>query len=162
VNADAFLVELLRDGRPAAPGELGRVMVTDLLGRTLPTIRYETGDLAIAPSGGCPCGRPLPVLASVVGRSNWTISLGWGRVVTEREILDRLGRVALPDELRLTEGEGGFRLELRPGIDPAAAASLLGKTLGRPSIRVDELAEWPDELAEKRQSIVARFAPALA
>ena len=39
VNTAAFLVEVLRDERPAAPGELGRVLVTDLRGRLMPLLR---------------------------------------------------------------------------------------------------------------------------
>ena len=63
LNADAFLVEVLRDGGRTA-GRLGDLVVTDLRGRTAPLIRYRTGDLATAGDGPCPCGRALPLLRS--------------------------------------------------------------------------------------------------
>ena len=55
--------------RPAEPGELGEVVLTDLHNFGMPFIRYKNGDLAIAaPRSACACGRPHPRLASVEGR----------------------------------------------------------------------------------------------
>lgn len=69
VNAENVLVEILDDdGRPCAPGETGRVVVTPLYSTAQPLIRYDQGDLAI-PGTNCSCGRELPVIASVVGRA---------------------------------------------------------------------------------------------
>jgi len=45
------------------------LIITDLLNRAMPLIRYEVGDLGIAESGTCPCGRGLPRLREVSGRS---------------------------------------------------------------------------------------------
>ena len=78
VNAAAFLVEVLRDKRPAAPGELGRVVVTDLRGRTVPLLRYDTGDLAVAAAGPCACGRSTQLLGRMEGRSAGTVERGDG------------------------------------------------------------------------------------
>jgi phenylacetate-CoA ligase len=70
VNSDHVLVEILRDdGTPAAQGEVGRIVVTDLINRAMPLIRYEVGDLATASDSTCPCGRGLPVIERVVGRT---------------------------------------------------------------------------------------------
>ena len=55
--------------RPAAPGEQGEVVVTDLHNLACPFIRYCTGDLAIArPATTCDCGRTLPRFGPVEGR----------------------------------------------------------------------------------------------
>lgn len=68
VQAEALLVEVLDDaGNPCLPGETGTVVITALQGFAFPLIRYEVGDRAVA-AGPCPCGRPHPVLAQVVGR----------------------------------------------------------------------------------------------
>ena len=45
------------------------LIITDLLNRAMPLIRYEVGDLGVAQSGTCPCGRGLPRLREVSGRS---------------------------------------------------------------------------------------------
>jgi phenylacetate-CoA ligase len=68
VNAESYVVEVVRDGRPAADGELGEVLVTDLNGRSLPLVRYQLSDLAALTTGACPCGRSLPRLERIVGR----------------------------------------------------------------------------------------------
>jgi phenylacetate-CoA ligase len=70
VVGEAYIVEILRDGAPARPGELGEVVITDLTNRSMPFIRYRIGDLAVArdPSERCPCGRGLPLIGDVEGR----------------------------------------------------------------------------------------------
>jgi phenylacetate-CoA ligase len=68
VQAENVYVEILNDaGQPCAPGEIGRVVVTDLHNFASPLLRYELGDLA-EPGEPCPCGRGLPVINRVLGR----------------------------------------------------------------------------------------------
>jgi phenylacetate-CoA ligase len=68
VQSEGVLVEILDDsGRPCAPGEIGRVVVTALHNFAMPLIRYELGDYAEA-GPPCPCGRGLPVLRRILGR----------------------------------------------------------------------------------------------
>lgn len=64
------LVEIVKDGKPASSGEEGRVIVTNLHNYSMPFIRCDLGDLAIAGPDTCECGSPLPTLRSVTGRSN--------------------------------------------------------------------------------------------
>jgi phenylacetate-CoA ligase len=64
-----LLVEVVRDGKLAAPGENGDVLITDLHNYGMPFIRYVNGDLAtFTPSSRCPCGRGLRRLSRVDGR----------------------------------------------------------------------------------------------
>jgi phenylacetate-CoA ligase len=68
VNADALYVEI--EQLPGLPLGHGRVLVTDMLNRSMPLIRYEIGDVAAwAEKQNCPCGRNFPLLASVEGRT---------------------------------------------------------------------------------------------
>ncbi len=68
VNAESYIVEIVRDGRPARPGETGEVVVTDLNNTCVPIIRYALGDLATATEERCPCGRGLPLIGEIQGR----------------------------------------------------------------------------------------------
>ena len=69
VQAETLMLEILdAQGKACAPGEIGRVVVTDLHNFATPLIRYEIGDFAEAASS-CPCGRGLPVLAAIIGRT---------------------------------------------------------------------------------------------
>jgi phenylacetate-CoA ligase len=68
VNADGVYVEIIRNGRPAQPGESGSVVVTDLTNRAMPILRYQVGDVAVVSDRGCGCGRGLPLLERLEGR----------------------------------------------------------------------------------------------
>jgi phenylacetate-CoA ligase len=69
VQAESLFVEILDDGdRPCRPGQIGRVMITDLHNFAFPLIRYEIGDFAEV-GETCRCGRGLPVLKRIVGRT---------------------------------------------------------------------------------------------
>jgi phenylacetate-CoA ligase len=83
VNDEYGVVEVVKQGRAAAPGEVGEVVVTGLNNWTMPLIRYRTGDLAsLAPEGeSCACGRGLSMLASLEGRVLDVLHLPDGRTV---------------------------------------------------------------------------------
>jgi phenylacetate-CoA ligase len=69
IQSESVFVEILRDdGTACAPGETGRVIVTDLHNFAMPLIRYDVGDYAEA-GGPCACGRGLPTLARIAGRA---------------------------------------------------------------------------------------------
>jgi phenylacetate-CoA ligase len=70
VVAEGYLVEILRDGQPAKPGEIGEVVITDLNNYCMPFIRYRIGDLAEAmdPFAPCSCGRGAPRIGAIQGR----------------------------------------------------------------------------------------------
>ena len=67
VFEDLFIVEALRRGRPAERGEVGRLVVTDLVNTTMPLLRYDVGDVGKLHTGPCPCGRTTARL-EVLGR----------------------------------------------------------------------------------------------
>ncbi|HSZ81939.1 MAG TPA: glycosyltransferase [Polyangia bacterium] len=70
VVAEGFIVEILRDGQPVEPGEMGEIVITDLNNYCLPFVRYRLGDLGVAvdPAFACPCGRGLPLIGNIEGR----------------------------------------------------------------------------------------------
>ncbi|MFT3818019.1 MAG: AMP-binding protein [Rubrivivax sp.] len=70
VTAEDIVVELLDpQGRPVPDGQPGEIVVTHLATRDFPFIRYRTGDVAVAAGHACPCGRGLPLLQEIQGRS---------------------------------------------------------------------------------------------
>jgi len=71
VMAESYIVEILKDGRPAKPGEIGEVVITDLNNFSVPLIRYRLGDLAMAMDANelCTCGRGLPRIGQIEGRA---------------------------------------------------------------------------------------------
>jgi phenylacetate-CoA ligase len=80
VSADTLLVEV--EPGPNLPPGMGRVLVTDLLNRSMPLIRYEIGDLAsLRTTTGCACGRSLPLIGEIQGRTSDFLRLPNGRMI---------------------------------------------------------------------------------
>lgn len=70
ISADCLYVEFLRDdGTPAPEGEPANVVITDMFNYGMPLIRYKIEDLAAWRGGACKCGRGLPIMSGLAGRS---------------------------------------------------------------------------------------------
>ena len=67
LNFMAHLEILRADGSAAAPGEEGRITITTLHNYSMPLIRYEIGDFAVA-GEQCNCGLTSPSFDSIRGR----------------------------------------------------------------------------------------------
>jgi phenylacetate-CoA ligase len=79
VMAESVLAEVLdENGHPCRPGDVGRVVVTDLHNFATPLIRYDIGDYAEV-GHPCECGRGLPTWTRIVGRSRNLLRLPDGR-----------------------------------------------------------------------------------
>lgn len=82
LGAERCWVEIVReDGTPAEPGEVGRILSTDLNNHAFPFLRYEVGDLAAMVADPCACGRTLARLTQLSGRLSDVIVLADGRRV---------------------------------------------------------------------------------
>jgi len=88
VNAESLIVEVLRGDQPAAPGETGELVVTDLTNRCVPLLRYRVGDQAVASDRPCACGRGLPVLERIIGRRAHVLTASGERRVPEGVFAD--------------------------------------------------------------------------
>ncbi len=70
VSAEDIIVEIVAaDGTVLPPGQAGEIVVTHLATRDFPFIRYRTGDVGVLDHAACPCGRGLPLLREIQGRS---------------------------------------------------------------------------------------------
>jgi phenylacetate-CoA ligase len=79
VMAEGILAEVLdAEGKPCAPGETGRLVLTDLGNFASPLIRYAIGDLAEV-AEPCACGRGLTSLRRIAGRERNILRLPDGR-----------------------------------------------------------------------------------
>lgn len=81
LNSELDYVEILNDeGQPCSIGEPGRVVVTPLYNTAQPLIRYEQGDIAIR-GRPCSCGKQLPVLQEISGRTTHLFRFPDGRKI---------------------------------------------------------------------------------
>ncbi|MBN2354207.1 MAG: phenylacetate--CoA ligase family protein [Spirochaetales bacterium] len=77
VNDDMAVFEIVDDeGRPVPPGVRGsKAYVTNLANRVQPFIRYEITDVTSRVEGECSCGRGLPLIGEVTGRTDDPLSV---------------------------------------------------------------------------------------
>jgi phenylacetate-CoA ligase len=70
ITAEDIILEIVDPQGNALPvGELGEIVVTNLATCDFPFIRYRTGDMGILSDKNCSCGRGLPLLEEVQGRT---------------------------------------------------------------------------------------------
>jgi len=69
INSENILLEIIKDGKSVKPGESGEIVLTELNNYAMPLIRYRMGDIGILSRDNCLCGRGLPILEKITGRS---------------------------------------------------------------------------------------------
>ncbi|HBI46016.1 MAG TPA: hypothetical protein DDY78_24645 [Planctomycetales bacterium] len=175
VMAEGLYLEIETPNGPAAPGEMGAVLVTDLLNGAMPLIRYRIGDMAAWADGPCPCGRGLPRLERVAGRVTDFLVGADGRLVSgvflaTYVVAQRpsLGQVQIRQH---TAGAVVYRI--RPGrdFDPIADGEYLREATRR-RLGAGAVCEWeavdemPAEASGKflfsRSTVAPRFLAAQA
>ncbi|MFH2054534.1 MAG: hypothetical protein ABIJ61_01130 [bacterium] len=69
INAENLYLEVLPKPGERSPGGEGDLLITDLGNFAFPFIRYQIGDLVAPLAGRCSCGRTLPRLQMIAGRT---------------------------------------------------------------------------------------------
>jgi phenylacetate-CoA ligase len=168
--AEGLYVEVVRGDQPAAPGEMGAILITDLLNYPMPLIRYRVGDLGAWAAGPCPCGRGLPRLETVAGRVTDFLVGADGRLVSGAFLTyylvahrTSLGQVQIRQS---APGQVLFRIKPGAAFDPPADLAYLEqqvrKHLGEPAqVEWEFVDELPNEPSGKflfsRSTVAPRF-----
>lgn len=90
---DSVMIEIIdpETGENLPNGEVGEIVVTNLIQETMPIIRYRTGDLGYISVDPCKCGRKVPRVW-VKGRLKETIFLPGAVKVHQFQILNVLAQ----------------------------------------------------------------------
>lgn len=149
INADWAIVEVVDEQyRPVPPGELGhRVLVTNLLNRVQPFIRYEVGDRIALATTPCRCPTRMPRIDRIEGRTGdlfWTHDGQRYRFVSGplfQVVADSLGEVREWQAVQHQRNSIEVRLEMLPGatLSPEAACATFRQRLEKSGLpeRVD-------------------------
>jgi phenylacetate-CoA ligase len=128
VQSENVLLEVVDEqGRPCAPGEVGRVLVTSLNNFATPLIRYEIGDYAEV-GEPCSCGRGLPVIKRIRGRYRNLLALPdgtrrWPRLGYESG-LQEVAPIELMQMIQTSLEEIQVRLVMVRTLDDVEAENL--------------------------------------
>jgi phenylacetate-coenzyme A ligase PaaK-like adenylate-forming protein len=123
VNADWAILEVVdSNNRPVEPGTPGaKVLVTNLVNRLQPFIRYEIGDVVTMADEPCKCGNRLPLVARIDGRASdtfWVQSAsGYKQLINSvfKNAFDYTREVREWQAVQTARNEVLVRLELLPG-----------------------------------------------
>ena len=163
LNRASFRFELLAldSDEPQAPGELARIVLTDLWNFATPLIRYDTGDLAIAGEGGP--GGPATIRSLEGRRSNLVADSQGQRVLPATVIFIMNGFLDLLEWQFIQERPGRYRLLVTPGDarpDPDELITALQAVLGADArIWVETVERIPRRANQKYQAIVVADEP---
>jgi phenylacetate-CoA ligase len=160
VNVENVFLEVLNaDGEVAAPGEVGRVVITDLSSQPVPLIRYEVGDLAAWQGRSCGCGRSLPCLASIDGRIIERMKLANGEWLTAHVLNTAFAKVPFPVQYQVREDAPGHitvDVVIPSKSDASNELNAIEAALGRTVLAtvawaVNRIDSIPGELFSKRR-----------
>ena len=84
INAEGVFVEVVAEKKDE-PGEL---ILTDLVNYSMPFIRYKIEDMAILEDSQCACGRQLPLIKKLHGRTADFLYTPEGKMLSGISIMD--------------------------------------------------------------------------
>jgi phenylacetate-CoA ligase len=166
ITAEDIIVEIVgAKGMPLPSGEPGEIVVTHLATRDFPFIRYRTGDVGVLDDRVCSCGRGLPLLREVQGRTtdfvvaaDGTLMHGLALIYAVRELPGiRAFKIVQEDKLRtrvLVIRAPGFDERVRQKIAQGLHARLGTEV----EIAIEEVAELPAERSGKFRYVVSKVA----
>lgn len=163
ITAEDIIVEVVdAGGRPLGPGRQGEIVVTHLASRDFPFVRYKTGDVGVLGDRKCACGRGLPLLTEIQGRTtdfvvaqDGTVMHGLAVIYVVRDIPGVQQFKVIQETLDRTRvllaTDRDFRDE-----DIETIRAGIGKRLGeKVHVEIERVAEIPRETSGKYRYVVS-------
>ena len=168
LTSEDIIVEIVdAQGKVLGPGESGEVVVTHLATRDFPFIRYRTGDVAVVDSSPCVCGRSLPLLKEIQGRStdflvaaDGTLMHGLALIYILRELRGVRQFKIVQESLLLTR----IMLVTDDGFDPVLREQIVRQAKARlgdeVTVHVELVAAIAPEKSGKYRYVVSKVVAA--
>lgn len=154
ITAEDVIVEIVgTDGEVLPFGESGEIVVTHLATSGFPFIRYRTGDVGVLTEERCACGRGLPLLKEIQGRTTDFVVAADGTVLHGLALIYVLRDLTGVREFKITqESLAQTRVEIVKGDGYEQSAESLirqefGKRLGS---EVEILIEYADSISSEK------------
>lgn len=167
ITAEDIIVEIINPQGQVLPiGASGEIVVTHLATGEFPFIRYRTGDIGTLSDTACSCGRGLPVLKEIQGRStdfliaqNGTVMHGLALIYILRDLPQVRAFKIIQESLDLTRvqvvPEQDLGNELRTKIEQGFKARLGAGV----AIQVEQVSEIAPEKSGKFRYVISKVAP---
>ena len=163
LSAEDIVVEIVgEDGEPLPAGRAGEIVVTHLATAEFPFVRYRTGDVGVLDDGACACGRGLPMLREIQGRTTDFVVAADGTVIHGLALIYVIRDLPGIEGFKVTqESRQLTRVELvsGPGFDDALVPRIVAgfrQRLGAEvEVRVERVAAIAPEKSGKYRYIVS-------
>lgn len=162
VNIDNLVLELVKDGRPARAGETGRVICTGLHSFAMPFIRYDLGDTAILSDRKCSCGRGLPLLERIEGRTDDFLVCASGRVFSPPRVVGQFRLLPGVSQFKAVQEKAGeVTIQVVPkqgysgGLEKKVREVMAGLFGNELAVKVTILDRMPPDPSGKLRSVVS-------
>jgi len=165
ISAEDIVVEIVGEhGDAVAPGGRGEIVITHLRTGDFPFVRYRTGDVGSLGGEACPCGRGLPLLSQIEGRTTDFIRAADGTVLHGLALIYVLRELPQVQEFRIVQ-ESLTRLSLQLVAAPEGREALeasiteqfrarLGQSL---VVQFDYVGRIPREASGKFRYVVSKL-----
>jgi len=166
LTAEDIIVEIVdANGRLLPPGQAGEIVVTHLATQDFPFVRYRTGDVAVVDDRACPCGRGLPMLREIQGRTTDFVVASDGTVMHGLALIYILRDLAGVKQFKITQetrlltrievvSDGVFEPELKDEVVRKVQARLGQEVV----VQVEAVRDIAPEASGKFRYVVSKVA----
>jgi phenylacetate-CoA ligase len=163
LSHENHIFEFLTNGRDARPGERAELVITNLNEKAAPLVRYAIGDFVVPTDRACACGRTMPLISSVDGRTHDRILTPGGKEVHAMFFTHMFDALPSIHQFRVVQEEvNALRIELRSNRTIAARdiefIRFTGEQAMGPGVNVEvvEVQEMPVTSSGKQPWIVSK------
>jgi len=104
ITAEDIVVEIVGDNGEVLPtGKRGEIVITHMRMGDFPFVRYRTGDVGSISSESCSCGRGLPLMGAIEGRSTDFIRAPDGTVIHGLALIYVLREIPRIEEFKIIQ-----------------------------------------------------------
>lgn len=104
ITAEDIVVEIVGEDGEALPSrEKGEIVITHMSTGDFPFVRYRTGDVGSLSTDTCPCGRGLPLLAEIEGRTTDFVKAVDGTILHGLALIYVLRELPQVEEFRIIQ-----------------------------------------------------------
>jgi phenylacetate-CoA ligase len=165
ITAEDIIVEILdAEGQPVPRGTAGEIVTTHLATGDYPFIRYRTGDVGVLDSAPCSCGRGLPLLKEIQGRStdflvaqDGTVMHGLALVYILRDLPEVKSFKITQESLDLTRVQVVLELPLQEPLRTKIVAGFKARLGPAVEVEVEQVEAILPEKSGKFRYVVSKI-----